>query len=164
QVGFARHAAQSFVKAQAWAKGAAALEEVITEEFARTTTGQDPKKQKELRTLVLQAGRLYEQAGNLDKAQAVLERGTCFSAAGEIALRLERFAAAAELFQRTHERHAEAGSAYERQGDSNLAAEMFRLAGDTPRAASMYERAGRYAEAAECFASIGDRAKEAELL
>jgi len=275
QVGFARHAAQSFVKAQAWAKGAAALEEVITEEFARTTTGQDPKKQKELRTLVLQAGRLYEQAGNLDKAQAVLERGTCFSAAGEIALRLERFAAAAELFQRAHEplraaealqrlgedgeaarilgeyhrdrgEDEEAAAAFERaigkkpqradlmdlfqalgrvyqraqKTDQALAvwnrleklfpddlrvqeqiatslaeegqpaqalprfealaakvkdeyraatyrveaAEMFRLAGDTPRAASMYERAGRYAEAAECFASIGDRAKEAELL
>jgi len=179
QVGFARHAAQSFVKAQAWAKGAAALEEVITEEFARTTTGQDPKKQKELRTLVLQAGRLYEQAGNLDKAQAVLERGTCFSAAGEIALRLERFAAAAELFQRAHEplRAAEAlqrlgedgeaarilGEYHRDRGEDEEAAAAFERAGEWLAAGDLYRKLERHAEAGSAYERQGDSNLAAEM-
>ena len=179
QVGFARHAAQSFVKAQAWAKAAGALEEVITEEFARTTTGQDPKKQKELRTLVLQAGRLYEQAGNLDKAQAVLERGNCHSAAGEIALRLERFAAAAELFQRGHEplRAAEAlqrlgedgeaarilGEYHRDRGEDEEAAAAFERAGEWLGAGDLYRKLERHAEAGAAYERQGDSNLAAEM-
>jgi tetratricopeptide (TPR) repeat protein len=179
QVGFARHAAQSFVKAQAWGKGAAALEEVITEEFARNTTGQDPKKQKELRTLVLQAGRLYEQAGNPEKALAVLERGSCFSAAGEIALRLERFAAAAELFQRAHEplRAAEAlqrlgedaeaarilGEYHRDRGEDEEAAAAFERAKDWLAAGDLYRKLERYAEAGSAYEHQGDANLAAEM-
>jgi len=172
QVGFARHAAQAFVKSQAWAKAAGALEEVITEEFARTTTGQDPKKQKELRTLVLQAGRLYDQAGNLEKALSVLERGTCYSAAGEIALRLERFAAAAELFQRAHEplRAAEAlkslgeeaeaarilGEYHRDRGEDEEAAAAFERASEWLAAGDLYRKLERYAEAGAAYERQGD--------
>jgi len=179
QVGFARHAAQSFVKSQAWAKAAGALEEVITEEFARTTTGQDPKKQKELRTLVLQAGRLYEQAGNLDKALAVLERGNCYSAAGEVALRLERFAAAAELFQRAHEplRAAEAlqrlgedgeaarilGEYHRDRGEDEEAAAAFERAGEWLAAGDLYRKLERHAEAGAAYEHQGDSNLAAEM-
>jgi len=179
QVGFARHAAQSFVKSQAWGKAAAALEEVITEEFARSTTGQDPKKQKELRTLVLQAGRLYEQAGSPDKALAVLDRGNCPSAAGEIAMRLERFAAAAELFQRAHEplRAAEAlqhlgeeaeaarilGEYHRDRGDDEEAAAAFQRAGDWLAAGDLYRKLERHAEAGAAYEHQGDSNLAAEM-
>jgi tetratricopeptide (TPR) repeat protein len=179
QVGFARHAAQSFVKSQAWAKAAAALEEVITEEFARSTTGQDPKKEKELRTLVLQAGRLYEQAGSPEKALAVLERGNCHSAAGEIAMRLERFAAAAELFQRAHEplRAAEAlqrlgedaeaarilGEYHRDRGDDEEAAASFQRGGDWLAAGDLYRKLERHAEAGAAYEHQGDSNLAAEM-
>ncbi len=178
-VGFQRHAAQSFVKCQAWGKAAGALEEVILEEFARSNTGQDPKKQKELRTLVLQAGKLWEQAGNPEKALAVLERGTCFTQAAEVALRLERFAVAAELFQRAHEpmraaealqrlgEHGEAarllGEYHRDRGEDEEAAACFEQAGEHSAAGDLFRKLERYAEAAGCYERQGDASLAAEM-
>ena len=44
-----------------------------------------PQQQRELQTLVLQAGKLYDQAGDAERAEQVLEKGGCHAAAGEIA-------------------------------------------------------------------------------
>lgn len=179
QAGFQRHAAQAFVKAQAWAKAAASLETVISEEFARTGSGQDPKKQKELRILVMQAAKLHEQAGALEKAQSVLERGQCYGAAAELALRGQRFAQAAELFQRAADpiRAAEAlrqlgedaeasrilGEYHRDRGDEEEAAVAFEQAGEYLSAGDLYRKLERYADAAGCYERYGDTALAADM-
>jgi tetratricopeptide (TPR) repeat protein len=179
EAGFQRHAAQAFVKAQAWPKAAACLESVIVEEFSRTGAGQDPKKQKELRTLVLQAAKLHEQAGSLEKAQAVLERGSCFGAAAEIALRCQRFAQAADLFQRAGDplkaaqalrqlgEDAEAarilGEYHRDRGEEEEAATAFEQAGEYLSAGDLYRKLERHAEAAACYERYGDAALAADM-
>ena len=93
-----RQAARAFIRCQMWKEAAAALEEVILEERTRTGTGQNPREQRELQTLVLQAGRLYDQAGLLDEAAEVLEKGGCHVAAAEVRMRKGDLEKAAELF------------------------------------------------------------------
>lgn len=71
---FHRHAAQAFVKVQDWAKAAQALERAIAEEVAKPGGGQDRNRDKELRKLVLQAGKLHEESGDLEAATREIGR------------------------------------------------------------------------------------------
>jgi tetratricopeptide (TPR) repeat protein len=178
QVGFHRHAAQAYVKCQEWEKAASALEEVIAEEGQRVG-GQDQRKQKELRTMILQAGKLFEQAGKLDRAEAVLERGGCVVAAAEMALRLKHYAKAASLFQSASQplRAAEAleqmgerkeaarlrGEHHRDQGDDEEAARWLGEAGDDAAAGDVFRKLERFAEAAACYERQGDSANAAEM-
>jgi xanthine/CO dehydrogenase XdhC/CoxF family maturation factor len=100
QCDFHRHAAQAFLKAEEWAPAAQALEAVILEEGLRVGGGPDPAKEKELRKLVLQSGKLYEHAGDLEASERILEKGGCFNAAADVAIRLEHFSKASDLFVR----------------------------------------------------------------
>jgi tetratricopeptide (TPR) repeat protein len=180
QVGFHRHAAQAYVRCQDWEKAAGSLEEVIAEEGHRVGTGQqDVRKQKELRTLILQAGKLFEQAGKLERAEAVLERGGCVVAAAEMALRLEHFAKAATLFQNAAQplRAAEAleamgerreaarlrGEYHRDQGDDEEAARWLQESGDQVAAGDLLRKLERYAEAGSCYELQGDSANAAEM-
>jgi tetratricopeptide (TPR) repeat protein len=188
--GFARHAAQAWVRCQRWAKAAHCLEEVIAEEGAKVAGGSDLKKEKELRTLVLQCGKLWEQAGELDKAAVALERGNCHAQAAELALRLQRYAKAAELFQRIgdalkaadalqklgetkaaaqllgeyyrdHNDDQKAAEAFEQAGDFLSAGDLWRKQQEFARAADCYERNHDYGQAAEMFRAAGDPARAA---
>lgn len=179
QVGFHRHAAQAFVKCQDWEKAAASLEEVIAEEGQRLGAGQDQRKQKELRTLILQAGKLFEQAGRLDRALAVLERGGCVMAAAEMAVRLGEHARAASLFQGAGQplRAAEAldqlgdrreaarlrGEHHRDQGEDEEAARWLEESGDFVAAGDLLRKLERYAEAGACYERQGDAAGAAEM-
>jgi tetratricopeptide (TPR) repeat protein len=188
--GFARHAAQAWVRCQRWAKAAHCLEEVIAEEGSKTAGGSDLKKEKELRTLVLQCGKLWEQAGDLEKAAAALERGNCHAQAAELALRLQRYAKAAELFQRIgdvlkaadalqklgetkaaaqllgeyHRDHGDdvkAAEAFEQAADYLSAGDLWRKQQEFSRAAECYERNHDFAQAAEMYRAAGDPARAA---
>ncbi len=179
EAGFQRHAAQAFVRAQAWGQAAAALEAVISEEFARASSGGDARRQKELRTLVLQAGKLHEQAGQLERAQGVLERGGCFAAAAELATRAERHAQAAELFLRAQDplRAAEAlrrlgeegeaarvlGEYFRDRGEDEQAAQEFERAGELAAAGDLWRKMERFAQAGECYERQGDPALAGEM-
>ena len=158
QSGFQRYAARAYVKSQQWEKAARALDEVVAEEGVRSSTGQDPRKQKEFRTLVMQAGKLWEQAGNLERAEQVLERGGCVVAAAEIALRRERWAKAAELFVSARE-PLRAAEALRRIGETQEAA---RLLGEYHRDRGDDEEAARYLEEAGDFLSAGDHYRKLE--
>jgi tetratricopeptide (TPR) repeat protein len=176
--GFARHAAQAFVRCERWAQAAACLEDVIAEEGAKSTGG-DLRKEKELRTLVLQCGKLWEQAGELEKAAAVLERGGSHAAAAELALRLSRYAKAAELFQKTGDvlRAADAleklgekkaaaqilGEYHRDRGDDEAAATAFETAGDFLSAGDLWRKLQSFARAAECYERTHDHAQAAEM-
>jgi tetratricopeptide (TPR) repeat protein len=180
EAGFQRQAAHAYIRCQSWQKAAEALEEVILEERTRTGTGQNPQHLREVQTLVLQAGKLYDQAGLLDKAETVLEKGGCHVAAAEIALRRGRLAKASELFlagnqpvraaevlqqfgeskeaarilgeyHRNRGDDAEAAHHLEQAGEHYAAGDVYRKLEDFARAAQAYERASDYVQAADMY-------------
>jgi len=179
QCEFHRHAAQVFVKAEQWARAAGALEEVILEEGTRVGSGQDPGKEKELQKLVLQAGKLYERSADLESAERVLEKGGCFAAAGEVAVRLEHFSKASDLFLRAGDalRAAEAlrqvgeeqaaaqilGDYHRDRGEDEEAAQLLVQAGDFLAAGDLYRKLEKLGEAGECYERQGDAAQAAEM-
>ncbi|MEN8162045.1 MAG: protein kinase, partial [Myxococcota bacterium] len=176
---FYRHAAQSFVKVQDWAKAAQALERAIAEEVNKPGAGQDRNRDKELRKLVLQAGKLHEEAGDLEAATRVLEQGECWSAAGEVALRHGQPDRAADAFQRAGNipKAAEAlRSAGEDAAAAQILGEHLRDKGNDEEAARLLVQAGDYASAGdlyrnledpklagECYERTGDYAQAAEM-
>jgi len=176
---FHRHAAQAFLKAEEWARAAQALEAVILEEGVRAGGGQDSAKEKELRKLVLQAGKLHDHAGDLESAERILEKGGCFSAAAEVALRLEHFSKASELFLRAGdpvkaadalrqvgEEQAAAqilGDYHRERGDDEEAARLLVQAGDLLAAGDLYRKLQNLNRAGECYEQRGDAAQAAEM-
>jgi len=175
--GFPRHAAQCYVKSEQWEKAAACLEDVILEEGA--STAGDERKQKEVEKLVRMAGKLYARAKLDDRAQAVLEKGGCYGAAGEIALRNGRKERAAELFLEAKETERAATvmrSLGDQVGAARVLAEYHRDQGDEQQAAKFYEEAEEfvaagdlhrllenYQRAGECYERQGDRGQAAEM-
>jgi len=187
---FPRHAAKAWVRCGQWMRAADCLEQVIVENMSSAGPG-DTKKQAETRKLVRMAGDLFSRAGADDRAQQIYERGECWSAAAEIALRIGEREKAADLFLRAHEapRAAEvlkglgrdeesarvlaeyhrdrgedeqAATCFEAAGDHMAAGDLYRLLEQYERAAECYGRYGEHAQAAEMFSSAGDRARAAE--
>jgi len=179
EAGFQRQAARAFIRCQSWKPAAEALEEVILEERTRTGTGQNPREQRELQTLVLQAGRLYDQAGMLEKSAEVLEKGGCHVAAAEVRLRKGDLERAAELFLAGNQpvRAAEAlqqlgdeqsaarilGEYHRSRGDDAEAAHHLELAGEFYAAGDVYRKLEDYARAAQAYDKANDRVQAAEM-
>ena len=114
-----------------------------------------------------QAGRLYEKAGQLDRAVTVYSKGGYHLQAAEALLRLGQPAKAAELFLRAED-HEKAAVAFEQAGDAVRAATLrgeqafksdrhaeaaawFVKGRDYLRAAELYESVGMLAEAAGAY-------------
>jgi len=175
--GYFREAGQAYVKCGKWDKAAVCLERTIVEE---STTGRgEGVRNPSIQKLVRMAGNLFERAGQLDRAEAVLTRGECFSEAAEIALRQGRQEAAIELFLRAKDA-PRAAEVMERLGQDTEAArvlaEHHRDVGDDEEAARCFERAGewlsagdlyrmleQYVKAGECYERFGDSAQAAEM-
>jgi tetratricopeptide (TPR) repeat protein len=176
---FHRHAAQAFVKVQDWAKAAQALELAIAEEVNKTGAGQDRARERELKKLVVQAGKLHEEAGDLEAATRVLEQGECWSAAGEVAMRHGRHKKAAECFERAGNvpKAAEAlraagedaaaaqilGEYLRDKGNDDEAARLLVEAGDFGSAGDLYRRLEDPKLAGECYERAGDYVQAAEM-
>ena len=179
KAGFDREAAQAYIRCQAWLPAAEALEDVLLEETTRTGGGQNPARHKELQKLVLQCGKLYEQAGALDRAQRVLEKGGSYAAAAEVALTRKEYARASELLLEAGQslRAAEVlrefgeeraaarilGEHYQNQGQGQLAAEHLEKAGDYLAAGDAYRSADDYANAARAYERAADGLQAAEM-
>lgn len=173
---FHRYAARSFIQAQQWARAAKSLEDVVREEGPRQN---DPGKRDELRKLVLQTAKLYEQASDLKSAQRVLEHGECWSAAAEVALRLDEVSKAAELFQRAGDgpRAAEAlrgigettaaaqilGEHLREQGEDEEAARLLVQAGEFLDAGDLYRNLDDFQLAGECYERAGEGVQSGEM-
>jgi eukaryotic-like serine/threonine-protein kinase len=178
EVGFLRHAAQAYVGCKAWLKAAECLQEVFRDENTKVAQN-DPRKQAELGKLVRQGGKLFERAGEPERALAFLELGGCAPEAAELALRLGQHAKAAELFQRSGDprRAAEAleqlgeheaasrilGEYHRDQGDLKRSAESFEAAGEWLAAGDLYRQIEEHAKAGECYAKQGEHAQAAEM-
>jgi tetratricopeptide (TPR) repeat protein len=176
---FNRHAAQAFVKVQDWAKAARALELAIAEDAGKIGAGQDRSQEKELKKLVLQAGKLYEEAGDLASATRVLEQGECWLAAGEVALRNGQAKKAADCFERAGNvpKAAEAlreagedgaaaqilGEYLRDKGNEDEAARLLVEAGDFGAAGDLYRKLEDFKLSGECYERAGDYAQAAEM-
>ena len=174
---FHRYAARSFIQAQDWARAARSLEDVVREEGAQQN---DPRKQEELRKLVLQTAKLYERADDLKAAQRILEHGECWSAAAEVALHRDEISQAAELYQRAGDapRAAEAlrhigeetaaaqilGQHLRDQGDPEEAARMLVQAGDFHEAGDIYRSLEAFSDAGECYERCSEFQQAGEML
>ncbi len=174
---FQRHAAQMFIKAKEWARAAVCLEQVIREESAGNTfhAGAD----NDLDKLVLHAAKLYEQGGDLTAALGVLELGGAHEAAGEVAMRLERFEEAATFFRQAGkaDRAADAlrglgdeasahrivAESLRDRGDDEAAARAFADAGEHTAAGDLYRKLERFPEAGESYERDGEYEQAAEM-
>ncbi len=177
QSGYSRQAAQAYVKCGKWDKAAICLEQTILEES--TGVRGDGAKSPELQKLIRMAGNLFERAGQLERAETVLERGECFAEAAELALRKGRDEKAVELFLRAKdapraaevmtrlgqaEEAARVLAEYHRDlGDDEEAARCFEQAGELLSAGDIYRMLEQYDKAGECYERFGDAAQAAEM-
>jgi tetratricopeptide (TPR) repeat protein len=176
---FHRQAAQAFIKGQDWARAAAALEEVIREETLRTGTGMSPQQERDVKKLVFQASKLYEEAGDLDAALRVLERGASHAEAAQVALRLGLPDRAAEFFQKARDargavdalrkagQESEAsrvlGEHLRDSGDLEGAARSLEQAGEWMAAGDLYRQIEQFERAGACYEQCGDPGQAAEM-
>jgi serine/threonine-protein kinase len=176
---FYRHAAQSFLKVQDWKRAAGAVEKALEEELASPATGQDKEKAKELRKLVLQAGKLHEEAGDVEAALNALVRGECWAAAADLADRSGLYERAADFHQRAGNvpkaaealrKSGESGAAAQLLGEhlrdkgrEDEAAHLLLEAGDFGAAADLYRNLEDWKRAGECYERGGDGVRAAEM-
>jgi len=179
KAGFDRESAQAYIRCQAWLPAAEALEDVLLEETTRAGGGQNPGRHRELQKLVLQCGKLYEQAGALDRAQRILEKGGSYAAAAEVALTRKEYARASELLLEAGQalRAAEIlrefgedqaaarilGEHYQHEGQGQLAAEHLEKAGDHLAAGDAYRSVDDFENAARAYEQAGDGLQAAEM-
>ena len=161
--GYRREAAQAYTACEEWLSAAQCLESVIIEEFSGAQRGHDAGVSRQLEKLVLQCAKLYQRAGERERAQRVFERGGRFAEAGELALACGDYAHAAELFVKTGDVQR-AGAALEQGGASEEAALLlgnyYRDRDDLERAAAYFEQAGEHLSAADAYRA-SDQLQEA---
>lgn len=113
------------------------------------------------------AGQLYEKGGAPEKAASIYRRARLsrqaaalaarmgnFDEAGEMLLKEEELAGAAEMFEKAGQRERAAvirGEVAFRQGEAAKAAQEFLKGGDNLRAAELFESVGDLASAAKCY-------------
>jgi len=178
EVEFLRHAAQCFVKCSRWKDAARCLDEVFREESLKGGA-QDPAKHAEMTKLVRQAGKLFLKAEDPSAAIDILERGRCFADAGKIALVLQEYAKAAELFKQAGDLQQAAhaltelgedadaaralGEFYREKGDLVTAAQHLEKAGEFLAAGDLYRHIEDYPNAGACYTSHGEHGQAAEM-
>jgi tetratricopeptide (TPR) repeat protein len=105
-----------------------------------------------------QAGRLYEKAGQLERAVTAYAKGGYHREAAEALVRLGQFAKAAELFLRAED-HEKAAIAFEKAGDpvraATLRGEQAFKADRPAEAAAWFVKGHDYLRAAELYESVG---------
>jgi tetratricopeptide (TPR) repeat protein len=111
-----------------------------------------------------QAGRLYEKAGQLERAAAAYSKGGYHREAAETLMRLGQPGKAAELFLRAED-HEKAAIAFEQTGDSvraaNLRGEQAFKSDRHAEAAAWFVKGRDYLRAAELYESVGMLAEAA---
>jgi tetratricopeptide (TPR) repeat protein len=174
---FPRYAAKAYIRCEEWLLAAECLELVLAEE-GRSAHG-DAQKHAEFTKIVRMAGNLYERAGQLDRALAVLAKYGAHVAAAEVAEKCGKTERAAELFLEGRDPER-AAAAFEKVGQGERAAlilaNLHRDRGNPAEAAVQFERAGewmeagdlyrsveRFDKAAECYERFGDGALAAEM-
>jgi serine/threonine-protein kinase len=164
--GYPLRAAEAWEKDGKPLKAAEAYEKHFTENVSFSTSFSQSAGTPDAKS-ALQAGRLYEQAKQLERAATVYSRGGYHRQAAEVLLKLGQHAKAAELFLRAED-NEKAAAAFEQAGDGVRAATLrgeqafksdqpaeaaawFVKGRDFLRAAELYESVGMMAEAAQAY-------------
>ena len=164
--GYPLRAAEAWEKDGKPLKAAEAYEKHFMENVSFSTTYSSTAPAAENKSALL-AGRLFEKAGQIDRAVAAYSKGGYHRQAAEALLRLGQPGKAAELFLRTED-HQRAAAAFEQAGDVVRAATLrgeqavksdrpaeaaawFVKGCDFLRAAELYESVGMMAEAAAAY-------------
>jgi eukaryotic-like serine/threonine-protein kinase len=161
--GYPQRAAEAYEKQGEVLKAAACYEKHFTENVSYSTTYSSTASTADQRS-ALKAGKLYEKAGELNRAYQVLSRGSFHKEAAEVCMAMRQFTKAAELFMRAED-PANAAVAYESAGDAVKAAilrgEVALKADRVPEAAAFFQKGQDYLRAAELFESVGMLAEAA---
>jgi eukaryotic-like serine/threonine-protein kinase len=164
--GYPLRAAEAYEKTGDFLRAAEAHEKHFMENvsygsaYSAAASGSDQKS-------ALLAGRLYDQAGDPNRALQIYSRGGYFKEAARVCMSMGQFPQAAELFLRGEDPE-NAALAYERAGDTVKAATLrgevalkserlaeaaafFQTGQDYLRAAELFESQGMLAEAAGAY-------------
>ena len=155
--GYPLRAAEAYQVKEEWGKAAECYEKHFMEnvsfstQYSSTTPSVDQKS-------ALQAGRLYERAGQLPKALQIYIRGSYFKEAADVCMRQGQYAKAAELYLRAED-NGRAADAYEKGGDrvkaANLRGEVALKEERVAEAARHFLEGQDYQRSAELFEQVG---------
>jgi serine/threonine-protein kinase len=155
--GYPLRAAEAFEKKGEFLKAAECYEKHFMENVSFSTTYSSTSQSPDQKSALL-AGRLYEKAGDLERAHAIYVKGSYFLEAGRSLEALGQPARAAEYYMRAEDPEA-AAQAFERAGDgvkaANLRGEVALKQERVPEAARQFQEGQDYLRAAELFESVG---------
>lgn len=155
--GYPLRAGEAFEKSGAFLRAAECYEKHFDENVTYATTYSATAQSADHRSSLL-AGRLYERAGELQRAYQAYAKGSYFKEAAAACVQLGDFARAAELYLRAEDPQR-AAEAWERAGDevraANLRGEVALKADRVPEAAAFFQAGQDYLRAAELFESVG---------
>ena len=155
--GYPLRAAEAYQKKEEWGKAAECYEKHFMENVSFSTQYSSTAPSADQKT-ALQAGKLYERAGQPAKALNIYTRGNYFKEAADVCMRLGQYAKAAELYLRAED-NALAADAYEKGGDrvkaANLRGEVALKSAKIPEAARHFLEGQDYQRSAELFEQVG---------
>ena len=163
EIGFHRHAAQAFLKANADLEAAESLVTAFDDEGGGT--GKSEQAQRELQSMAKKAGELFYKHERFEDAERILVRAGAYASAAKVAFHTGAYERAAELFLRIG-RGDLASKALEKLDDPAAAAkalgEYLRDQGETEEAVDHLERAGEYQEAGYLYRQLSNFEKAGE--
>ena len=161
--GYPLRAAEAFEKQGQFVKAAEAYEKHFTENVSYSTSFSSSGQTGDQKSALL-AGRLYEKAGDLNRAYQVYSRGSYFKEAAAALVKLGQHAKAAEIFMRAEDPQS-AAAAYEQAGNpvkaSNLRGEVAFKSDKLAEAAAHFVKGHDFLRGAELFESVGMLAEAA---
>ncbi len=161
--GYPLRAAEAFEKKGDFLKAAECHEKHFMENVSYATTYSSTAASVDQKSALL-AGRLYEKAGDLNRAFQIYSKGSYFKEAAAALSALGQHAKAAELFMRAEDPE-KAADAFEQAGDAvksaTLRGEVALKADRVPEAAAFFQKGQDYLRAAELFESVGMLAEAA---
>ncbi len=155
--GYPLRAAEAYQTKEEWAKAAECYEKHFMENVSFSTQYSSTAPSADQKS-ALQAGRLYEKAGQLPKALQIYIRGNYFKEAADVCMRQGQCAKAAELYLRAED-SGRAADAYEKGGDrvkaANLRGEVALREERVAEAARHFLEGQDYQRSAELFEQVG---------
>ena len=155
--GYPLRAAEAYQTKEEWAKAAECYEKHFMENVSFSTQYSSTAPSADQKS-ALQAGRLYEKAGQLPKALQIYIRGNYFKEAADVCMRQGQHAKAAELYLRAED-SGRAADAYEKGGDrvkaANLRGEVALREERVAEAARHFLEGQDYQRSAELFEQVG---------
>jgi serine/threonine-protein kinase len=155
--GYPLRAAEAFEKSGAHRRAAECYEKHFDENVTYSTTYAATAQSADHKSALL-AGRLFERAGDPQRAYQAYAKGNFFKEAAAACLQVGDAARAAELYMRGEDPER-AAEAWERAGDpvkaANLRGEVALKADRVAEAAAHFQRGEDYLRSAELYESIG---------